>query len=138
MTESYAGSFPGRNGQVDVFKNPSRRELQSLVQHDTVRMFLDNGDVLAWKPYDALHGELIFQAGEDLGMTRDALPILLYCHGREAHCSVTDYSKQTKWFHNPTTAAIIMQNRYLRSMFSTITVSYFDDDIVGVWTELTP
>ena len=134
LTEAYAGGFAGRNGPVDIHKNPSRAELKTLTQSESVRMFLIGDDALVWKTDDALHAEVIFWIGEELHLNlQDIIPIVLYYSGKIADCMVTDFSKRTQWYHNQTTASVIRRNRYLRAMFKEISVSYFDDDIVGDW-----
>jgi hypothetical protein len=136
VAEAYAGGFKGRNGTVDVLKNPSRPELRSLTEHESVRMFLLGDDVLAWKTDDALHNEVMIWAGEELHLSNEVIPIVLYYSGNAADCMVTDFAKRTQWYHNKSTAAVIRNNRYLRAIFSDISVSYFDEDIVGDWTKM--
>jgi hypothetical protein len=137
LNEEFIEGFKVRKGYVEVFKNPSKKEYNELLgrNDDGVRAFLVKNDIYVWHIYGALHAEV----DRKMKFGRNALPIVVYGDdlNKPDFVMVTDYTKNTSWYHNPDTANYIRNSSYLSNKkIRNIEISYFDEDIVGNWEEI--
>lgn len=135
LAEKYMDTVDARNGPTEVFVNPSRKEIREISQDfDSVRAFIDGDQLYVWNPTIALHQEI----RDHFKLGKDALSLILYLHkGKVTDAQVTDNSKQSIWHHNPEVADFIFNSPALVGIKdSSMTVSYYDESIVGDWLEL--
>ena len=117
---------------VVVHKNPAPGELQKIAgEYSTTRAFLVKDGMLAWGL--VIHAPV----AESLGLNKYVIPIVLYVDGSYADAMVTDFSKRTVWHENPATADAIRGNPYMKKTFrGGVSVSYYNENVVGDWEEL--
>ena len=127
----YAKNHQG--GNVEVFKNPDRRELRELSQEKSIRAILTQSDCFAWDAFGGLHFTI---RNYFKGMFLDSMSVILYPEGNGVHVFVTDNNKNTQWHHNSQAAELVRSHPYLNKMWSDIEISYWDEDIVGDWEQI--
>lgn len=138
LTEFFFNGFKNRNGNyVELFINPTSKELQQLANHDTIRAFLTEDDCIAWDPSLAIH----YEVSENIDLDKNsAVSILLYYTPSEPDILilVTDFTKKSQWFHNPELADWIKNHSYIQSLADEdyIEISYFDEDVYGDWEDI--
>lgn len=139
LKEEYVDTFLKKSylkSNVDIFVNPNRKELKDICKENLVaRSFInENGDVYVFS-LDVLHATIF----EDTKyIDKNAISLVLYFDKsfRYIDIMVTDFVKNTKWYHNKDVYKNIMENKYLSKMFSIDGVSYYDESIVGDWADL--
>ena len=119
------------NGICEVFKNPSRKEFNQIKgDNDEVRAFLTEDDIYIWNTFSALHQTV----REELKLDKYAIPVVLYGNiGEDAAVMITDNVRHTPLYHSSFLAEPIEQNRYMIKNFTSVEISYYDEDIVGNW-----
>jgi|GEM_PF-4260096 len=137
LFELFFNGFENRNRKyVELFINPTSKELQQLESHDTIRAFLTEDDCIAWDSNLALH----YEVSENINLDKNTVSILLYYTPSEPNILilVTDFTKKSQWFHNPNLADWIKDHPYIQSLADEgyIDISYFDEDIYGDWENL--
>lgn len=119
-----------------IFQDPNPKELNSILEHDEVRAFLLPEHVLAWNVFSSVH----YQVSQDLKLGKDAIPVILhFIPGQKlTGVTVTDFSRNTKWHHNPEVYWKILNHPFvkLKGMGETVEVGYYDEAIVGAWHEV--
>jgi hypothetical protein len=121
------------NPDCIVYKNPSPAEMRVLTKTDAPRAFLIGDSILVWDTSTALHQTV----RDHLRLDKTAVPLMLYGQPRRGiDAMVTDNTDNTPLWHNPMVAEIVRDHPYLRSVFGEVTVSYYDENIVGDWEEL--
>ena len=136
IVETYAHGFKNFRGQqCDVFRNPSRREWREVVgKNSHVRAFLDGNDILIWNSFGALHQNV----RDTMKLSNDVISLIIYGKpGTDAVIIVTDNTRNTVWWHNGDVADEIIAHPYIRRNFIDVELSFYDEDIVGDWRELT-
>lgn len=124
-------TYRTNNDAVEVYRNPSAKEWRSM--GDSVHAFIIGDDILAWQGGSLLH----YEVHQNCSLPQTAIPVYLYGDLKDdLDVQVTDSAKRSPWFHNPLTANQIRRCNYLKNNFSDISVSYFDEAIVGDWEEL--
>ena len=133
--------FPVRGSQETstVYLNPTRQEIlsSSLVDKwNTLRAFIyPSGDLVVWQ--GVLHGEVRSNLPDWIKDLGEPISTYIYTEGSSnGLVVVTDYSRHTKWHHNPEVAKVIRGNKGIRQLFSTVDINYYDEAIVGDWEEL--
>jgi hypothetical protein len=132
INEEYAKSLKVRGNYIEVFKNPSRKEFNEIIgKDDVLRAFLVDDDIYIWSVFGGLH----YDIDKKMNFGKKALPI--YCNdifSRSIGVMITDYSKNTKWYHNPDVVNYIREESYFSG--KRVNISYFDKNIVGDWEDL--
>jgi hypothetical protein len=98
-----------------------------------VRAFVKGNDLYVWNTSAGIHAVVY----EQLKLT-DAIPLYLYGF-MGGHCGVmvTDMIERTKWANAKSKiAAVILKCGFLKQHFKTISVGYYDEDVVGDWKDL--
>lgn len=130
---SFETHFGGRDAYVEVFKNPSPREMAECKPHHEVGAILTAKDIYVWDREKAYHKN----AMDQLKLHRD-LPLLLIPDNTNPNrfdILITDASKGTKWNHNPNTANFIRNHPFFKNK-QIDHIMYWDEDVVGDWEEL--
>lgn len=122
---------------VEVFKNPSRKELKEIAQHDEVRAFLVGNDLIVWNTYGAIH----HQMSEQIQIPDDSVALNMNVHqdGKSYYVRVSDWTRRSSWFHNPEIVPYIMNHpalKLVRDRGPEFEIGFFDENIVGRWDEL--
>jgi len=125
----------GRPREVDVFKNPSRKELLECSDWDGCAGILLGSDMYVWK--NELHALVVEQLGFD---NQEIIPLRIGLDGSNiVGVQVSDYSGRTKWHHNPDIYHAIINHPIIRLYGKGIDtdyfVSYYDEAINGPWHE---
>lgn len=124
---------------AEVFTDPSRGDLaRAMGDSGEARAFVfpQQGKVVAWNAFVAIHSQMAEAYLPLLGLNRsDAIPVTVWPGG---YVQVTDYSRRTKWFHDPGTAEALARCAALRRALGCPVkeVFYFDEAIVGDWKDL--
>src|SRR6478736_4207682 len=132
LIEGYFARFPtedrmGRPITADIYKNPTRKELNYVhstyaVQGDDVPGMIDpQGNLFIWTPY-LLH----YKIYESKKLPANCIGIRIYYDASECSVSVTDFTKHSSWDHNPETPKAIF-NSYLSKLFQIVDITYYDD-----------
>jgi hypothetical protein len=131
LIESYETTIKGiGDSQVEVFRNPSRKEWQECSQHDMVRAFIVGNDLLIWSVFGAVHQ----MVRDSLSLPNTAIPVTIEGEYRGAvYISVTDNAK-SPILHNPNIRDLLLDNSFLHH-FSDIDIGFFDQAIVGDWED---
>lgn len=120
---------------VEVVWNPDRREYASLMKDfEQARGFIfPSGDFLIWEGlWDAHWGIKKALAKQGYNMS-SAIPIQAWPEGIQ----VTDTSKGTEHHHSPDLEKIIRQHPKVKKVLpKDFDVQYYDEAIVGNWSEL--
>lgn len=121
----------------EIYKNPSANELRKLARHSQVRMFLYQGDVYCWNPWDLLHGEV----ERDLKLGADRIPLYATLYRNQiSYVFITDDSRRTKWHESPQVIDAILSNENFMKLtipnFSATEVGFYNEDIVGRWDQM--
>ena len=130
--------------QVDLFVNPSPKELEESSYKSTARkgereigIWIDGEKVYTFDRYGFLHNE----AAEHIDFVDE--PISLYVTywkqgimPYEAYIMVTDATRHSKWHHNPELYNFLIEHSELNRLFKIEEISYYDESIVGNWAEL--
>ena len=129
--------WKGANVRGQLFKNPSRKEFEYVknrqeTHQDDVPAFLnlDNGDLYIFTPY-LLHS-MVANTGK---IPKGLVGIRIFSDSHDCEITVTDYTQQSPWFHNSSIANAI-HDSYLSKLFQIVGINYFDENIVGDWSEL--
>jgi len=137
VKESFDSSFEADYGRgeeyVEVFKNPTTKELLRCKPHHEIGAVLSDKDAYVWNRQLAYHGHVMTH----LKLT-DGLPLMLIPDNTNVNrmdVMVTDASRRGKWHHNPETAEFVKNHPFFRNK-RLDNVSYWDEDVVGDWTLL--
>lgn len=131
LVENYLATVSGiRSNQVEVFKNPSRKEWLSCQKHDMVRGFLLGNDLMVWNVYGAVHQ----MVRDHLQLPLDAIPITIEGDYKgSVYVVVTDNAK-APILHNPKIRDMILDNGFMKK-FRDVDIGFFDEAIVGDWED---
>lgn len=137
LNEKYLGTVREKwkrsNTDTEVFINPSRKELKEIMNNSDgfAAIIPDDRDFIAFS------GSTLHQSvREQLKLPKNIITVRCYMWNKDIDITVTDNTKSTVWYHNPMTKEMIMGNRYINKTFSNIEISYYDEGIVGDWSEL--
>lgn len=137
--DSFINTIYNQKHMVEIYKNPTRKELAELSEPEEgaiIRAYLTNDSLYAWKPSTGLHGSIRDHMGLD---KNKALGIYLFynpAYHNDIDIQITDSTKGTKWHHNPNVAEWIRLRPVWWINPKNITISYYDEAIVGKWEDL--
>jgi putative N-acetylmannosamine-6-phosphate epimerase len=137
IVEKYLGTvreqWKRENPDTDVFINPTRKELKEILHRrdDFAAIIPNDKDFIAFKG-DTLHQSV----REQLKLKKDIITVRCYMWNTDIDIQVTDNTKNTKWHHNPDIKDAIEDNKYINKTFTNVEISYYDEAIVGDWSEL--
>ena len=132
----YAGyevELRNENKYVEVFINPSSRELKECMEHDQYAVLLTDTDAYTWNRMAAYHGQI---RAKDQKF-RNAVSLDVYPEGNLNICSVmvTDNNRNTSWNENPKIEKFIRNHPFFKNK-TLKDVYYWNQDIVGDWAAL--
>lgn len=133
FVHSFETTIGGQTNYVEVFKNPSAKELKECKPNYEVGAILDGRDIYVWNREKALHKTVMGQ----MKLT-NSLPLLLIPDNTNPNrfdILVTDATKGTPWDHNPKVARYIKSHPFFRGK-QIDHIMYWDEDIVGDWAKL--
>lgn len=131
LTESLIDSFEFNNRYVEVFKNPTSKELKSCIEHDEFGAFLHNNDIYVFNRMSAYHETV---RSRNRKLLDQSLSLLVWVETNGYSVLVTDNSTSTKWNHNPNTENYIRNHPFFKNKVKD--VMYYDQNIVGDWSQL--
>jgi hypothetical protein len=114
---------------VDVYKNPSRKELHHNSRDGESRVWLHGEHAYNWHPDRALHSHV----KDHMKLDNKAVPLHMYHDKKEAHIVVTDASRHGDHHHSPDVKDHIKNHPWIKRHFDHVHVSYYDDAIHGAW-----
>ena len=124
---------PQTGNPVDVFKNPTTKELKEVSREEGTgtRAFLDGNDIYVWE--GALHRAI----QDQLKLSDKRIPLDVATDGNKIYSvRVTDHSKRTKWYHDPEVEEVIKKHPFIKlKADNDFNVEYYDEAIVGPWDE---
>ena len=120
----------GEKIYVEVFKNPTSRELKEVTAHDEFGLILDGNDAYVWNRDKAYHTQVMHHLNK-----KNVLPLQAYVETDGMSVMVTDASKHTDWHHNPHVVGFIMSHPFFRGK-KLKDIVFWDEDIVGNWADL--
>jgi len=133
--ESFDSSFesnirPGETAYVEIFKNPTSREIKEVTSHEQFGLILTEMDAYVWNRDKAYHSQVMKHLNK-----KDALPLQAYVETDGLSVMVTDASRHGDWHHNPHVVGFIMAHPFFRGKHLK-DISFWDEDIVGNWADL--
>lgn len=139
VTEEFFDAFrSNRQTTIEIFKNPTKKELNSINSENLIRGLLTDDSLFVWNAYDSIH----YEVSQHLNLNYDnSVGIYLYYSPSEhpdIAVTVTDYNRSGKWFHNPDLYEWIVNHPAWWMDPSYIDVSYYDESIVGKWEDINP
>jgi len=137
LSESFFKSFEIDYGRgihyVEVFKNPTSRELKECKPHYEIGAILTDNDIFVWNREKAYHRHVMTQ----LGLKND-LPLMLYPDNSNINrmdIMVTDASIGTQWDQNSNTAEFIKSHPFFKGKLID-SISYWNEDVIGPWDNI--
>jgi len=137
--ESFLSSFTtnitGKSDYVEVFIDPTDREVKECVAHDQYGLIISGKNAYVWNRMVAYH----YQVRNFLGKRIDAdyVSILIYVvRGKEIEVMISDDTKHSSWHHNPKVDDYIKSHPFFRNK-QIVNILYWDEKIVGDWKGLT-
>lgn len=135
IPESFFKSFEshriGTTNYVEIFKNPTEKEIRECASGDELGAVLLGKDIYIWNRDKALHVEAMKHIEPSM---RNLLPLLLTFRGKDCSVFVTDAATRTKWYRQPETWEYIQNHPFFK--FRNIeSISYWDEDINGKWDD---
>ena len=118
---------------VEIFKNPTPAEIKICKPHYEIGAILTEKDIYIWNRMKAYHVNVMRQMG-----LMNSLPIIIIpdlTNPNRVDVSITDASKHTTWYHNPKINKFIKNHPFFKNK-KIDNISYWDEDIVGDWTQL--
>jgi len=131
IKESIIDSFELDNHYVEVFKNPTSKELKSCIEHGQFGAFLQNNDIYVFNRMRAYHQSIRSRNKQILDQS---LSLLVWVETDGYSVLVTDNNERTKWHNNPSTEEYIRNHPFFKNKIKDIL--YFNQDIVGDWSML--
>lgn len=137
VKSEFAWSYSNDAGTVEIFKNPSSKELNEVGNswHEDIRAMITSTDLYIWPGWVALHYE-VEQQLKNAGLIKgDPVPLMLFRDGSKvAAVMVTDSSKRGIWDQNPKVKDSILHNPVLKRLaIPDFDIHYYNEDIVGPW-----
>ena len=123
----------GHERHVEIFHNPSHKEMRSTLKHGVTRAWLHPDGSMHMHDITALHGETM----EHVGATSKSIPVAIYHErGKDAHVEITDSSRKTEWHNKKDADKHILHHEHLRKLFpGNVTVSHYNEALHGDWSE---
>jgi hypothetical protein len=131
IVESIVDSFEYNNKYIEVFKNPTLKELKSCISFDEFGAFLQDNDIFTFDRMSVYHQAVRQRNRKHLDQ---ALSLLVWVETNGYSVLVTDNNISTKWNHNPDTETYIRNHPFFNGKVKD--VIFFDQDIVGDWSLL--
>ncbi len=134
VNEEFLDAFKREQKTVELFKNPTKKELNAINSKNLIRGFLTKDSLIVWNAYDGIH----FEVARYLDLNPDnSVAIYLYYspHDPNIGVDVTDYNRG-KWYHNPKLKDWILNHPAWWVDIDYIDISYHDEAIVGKWEDL--
>lgn len=131
IKESLIDTFEFQNKYVEVFKNPSSRELKECIEHGEFGAFLQGNDIYVFNRMAAYHQTV---RSRNRKLLDQSLSLLVWVETDGYSVLVTDNNNGTEWYHNPLTEEYIRSHPYFKNKVKDIL--YFDENIVGNWSDL--
>lgn len=131
--DGYDINLRNENKYVEVFINPSSKELRECIEHDQYALLLTNKDAYAWNRDMAYHAQI--RAKDKI--FRNAVSLLVWPEGNFNTVSmmVTDNTRDTTWHENPNTEKFIRNHPFFKGKIIN-DIIYWNGDIVGDWSDL--
>lgn len=134
VNEEFFDAFrSNRQTTVEIFKNPTKKELNSINSENLIRGLLTEDSLFVWNAYDSIH----YEVSQHLNLNYDnSVGIYLWYSPAESDISVqvTDYNREGRWHHNPELKDWILNHP---AWWTTdIDVSYYDETVVGKWEDI--
>jgi len=125
--------IPSLKDPLNIFKNPSRKEIMELAKQDfdSFRVLLmDNGDVYAWSK--AIHA----QAHKALKLNDKFIPAYIEFAGNTGVITITDFINKSYWGdHREMVAEQVRTNKHLKKLFNNIKIGYYNKRSTGDWEQ---
>ena len=132
--DSFESNIRGKTDYVEVFINPTDREIKECTAHDQYGLILSGRNAYVWNRMGAYHSQVRKFLGNKVGT--DYVSILTYVvRGREVEVMVSDDTKHSSWHHNPKIGEFITTHPFFKNK-QIVNVIYYDENIVGDWKEL--
>jgi predicted nucleotidyltransferase len=131
---SFTTNMRGEQNYVEIFRNPSRREIKDCERHTQVGAILLGSEIYIWDRDKAYHYTAM-QNLVNMGSMKDMLPLQLFIEPKGVSVMVTDATRHTKWYHNSEIDNYIKSHPFFRT-YKILDLFYFDQDIVGDWGQL--
>ncbi|MBK6942490.1 MAG: hypothetical protein IPH13_20130 [Planctomycetes bacterium] len=144
VNEGWIATVKNHRGVEDLFVDPSLLDLRKTIlpPHHEARIFLLGEHAYVWKGGTSIHVE-VEQMKLVPGLDDSAIPLVGWFHpstGQLMSVVVSDYSKRTRWHHKGEVKDAIQNHpwvmRVSRGGTGLVHISYYDDAIVGDWTEI--
>lgn len=135
LVHSFETNYGRGDNYVEVFQNPTTKELKECKPHYEIGALLTDKDMYVWDREKAYHNNVKTQL-----KLPEALSLLLIPDNSNINrmdILVTDAVKGTKWDDNPQTAAFIRNHPFFRGK-QIDHIMYWNEDIVGDWSKLKP
>lgn len=117
---------------VEIFKNPSRKELKSVTEYGEAGGWLHGKDLYVFNRMKGIHFET--KPHMNFSSEHEPVSIMLAHNNKNAHVLVTDATSKTSWHHNPDIHSYITNHPHLTKMFPEgVGISYWDESIHGPW-----
>jgi poly(A) polymerase len=131
--DGYEVNLRNETKYVEVFINPSSKELRECIEHDQYALLLTDKDAYSWNRMLAYHEQIRVKDK----IFRNAVSLLVWPEGNFNTVSVmvTDNTRDTTWNENPNTEKFIRNHPFFKG--KTINdILYWNQDIVGDWSSL--
>lgn len=138
--ETYHAGFTrkmyGKENHADVYKDPSHKELHASSHDGNTLAWLHHSHMYSFNPHHTRHYDVKPHIGINHHDKHEGIALDIHHHKKEAHVTVTDSTKNSKWHHNPDLKKHIENHPQLKKHFKKVHVNYYDEDIHGPWHEM--
>jgi len=132
--DSFESNIRGTADYVEVFINPSDKEIKECTSHDQYGLILSDKNAYVWNRMGAFHSQIRKFLGNRV--KQDYVSILVYVvRGKEVEVMISDDTRHSVWHHNPKVDEFIIHHPFFSNK-RVINILYYDEDIVGDWKEL--
>jgi len=131
--DSFESNLAGKSDYVEVFINPTPREIKEITKYDQYGLILSGNNAYGWDRDKAYH----YQVRKFLKnkVDNNYVCLLVYVEGDNVSLLVTDDTKESTLHHNPKTEEFIYNHPFFKHK-NIIEVLYWDQDVVGSWKDL--
>jgi hypothetical protein len=133
MVHSFETDYGRGPTYVEIFQNPTTKELRECKPHYEIGALLTDKDIYVWNREKAYHNNVKTQL-----KLPEALSLMLIPDNSNINrmdILVTDAVKGTKWDNNPQTENFIRNHPFFRGK-QIDQIMYWNEDIVGDWSAL--
>lgn len=118
----------GEKVYVEIFKNPTERELKECTSRMQFGLILNDMDAYVWNRDKAYHTQVM----HELKLGKGCLPLLAGKDATGYSLYITDASKHTDWHHSWEAENFIRNHPFFRNR-PIADLTYYDVDVVGDW-----